>query len=153
MARATPMSRLLSHVGLLTALVCASPGLAQPPPGAAAPPEPKQPSVTAKEVEPPVPSRGPFLAMPSDATLVGEIKPFTHHTDDRTFQSSWSYRDVVRFYDDDFRNRGVHVLGRSVAPEGITFRVRGPDGKVETVIVRNTTPTTIETREPMQAVR
>ena len=130
-------------------LLFAARGFAQPPPGAAVGPPPRLPSVPDTELEPPAPKNGPFLPVPADATLVGQVRPWVGGgEDDRMFRSSWSYGDVVQFYDQTLRKHGLDIVVRRVEPHGVTYQLRRRDGRLATVVVRSTQPTTIETREP-----
>ena len=140
--------RALRVIPILVLPSWAAAALAQPPPGAAVGPPPTLPDVPNTELQPPAPKHGPFLPVPPDATLVGDVRP-VRGSDARAFRSDWSYADAVRFYDHDFARRGVAIVSRTVEPDAVTFRVRRPDGKIGTVVVRNSQPTLIETREPL----
>ena len=139
--------RRLRQISILAVALGAATAWAQPPPGAAVGPPPTLPDVPDTKLEPPAPSHGPYLPVPPDATLVGNVQP-APDADDRTFRSSWSYADAVRFYDRRFAKSGAEIVSRTVDPRAVTFRVRRPDGNIATVIVRDVRPTRIETREP-----
>lgn len=134
---------------IVAALLVTARAFAQAPPGPIGPP-PKLPSVPDTQLVPPPPKKGPYLPVPPGATLVGEAKPSSDTgVDDRMFRSSGSYADLVRFYDRTLQQRRVDIVSRQVRPDGVTFTLRRPDGQLATVMVRNSRPPTIETREPL----
>jgi hypothetical protein len=114
-------------------------------------PHPTLPSVPDTKLQNPAPlGKGPYLPVPRDATLDGEVKPISGGYDERIFRVNKSYEEVVDFYDRTFAARHAQVVSRVVAPDGVTFEVRrsGHEG-IGTVVVRKTTPATlIETNEP-----
>jgi hypothetical protein len=128
---------------LASSLLAGGPALAQ----RAGEPRPL-PSVPDTELQPPAPAGGPFVKVPPDAMLVAEVKPAADGgMDERTFRSYWSFDHVLSFYDHDFQQRGVKVLSRRARVGGVIYQIRKPDGQTATVVVQDTKPTLIETRE------
>ncbi len=70
---------------------------------------------------------------------------------DRVYSTRQDYNDTVGFFDRQFGQTGYQTLARTVTPSATAWSVRRPDGGVANAIVRNTSPTTIETIEAVSA--
>ncbi len=66
---------------------------------------------------------------------------------DRVYEVQKPYADVVKFFDTQFQQKGYQQTSRAVTPTATSWTVRRPDGNVANVIVRNTSPATVETVE------
>lgn len=64
---------------------------------------------------------------------------------DNVYVTKQSYRDAVQFFDNEAKKEGLKPLERNVTQTATGWTFKLPNGDVEDVIVRNTSPTTIET--------
>ena len=69
-------------------------------------------------------------------------------TSDQLYQTARSYKDMVAYFDRQFR--GFIVLVRRATQTSTAWHVERPDGKRATIVVRNTTPTSFEIIEVVQ---
>lgn len=108
---------------------------------------------------------GSLVQVPPNAKLVGtsevdEIRQFPEQKSgkpmerivgvtaiDRVYESERPYADAVKFFDQEFQRAGYQQTSRTVTSSATAWVVRRPDGNVANVIVRNTSPTTIEAVE------
>ena len=143
-------------------------GYAAPPPGIQeAKPEEKAPeNLPDKPMHLGVPSKA-LLPTPPNSMMIGqskvdEIRAFPEMSGgapkelekvvgmaaiDRVFESKSTYPDAVAFYDKQFNQKGYSTLARTVTPSSTAWTIRESSGPVAIAIVRNTSPTTVETVE------
>jgi hypothetical protein len=70
---------------------------------------------------------------------------------DRVYEVEKPYADAVKFFDTQFQQKGFQQMSRTMTPTSTAWVVRRPDGNVANVIVRNTTPSTVEAVEVVSA--
>ncbi len=108
---------------------------------------------------------GSLVQVPANSKLIGtsevdEVRQFPEQKSgkpmeriigvsalDRVYEVARPYADTVRYFDQQFQTQGYQQLSRTVTPTATAWVVRRPDGLVSNVIVRNTTPSTVETVE------
>lgn len=140
-----------------------------PSPGALLAVEPDGTPVTAASIalhvgRVPVPAQ----ARLASSTTVTEIRDFPENDPpeetiavdgvDRAYRASLSYRQAVRFFDRSFAAGGFEELDRTATHDATLWSLRCRGGERAHVVVRNTSPTTIEVveasrKEPAVTVR
>jgi hypothetical protein len=112
---------------------------------------------------------GALVQVPPNARLVGtsqvdEVREFPEQNGgkpmeriigvsaiDRVYEVQKPYADAVKFFDAQFRQQGFQQTSRMVTATATAWVVRRPDGNVANVIVRNTSPSTVEAVEVVSA--
>jgi hypothetical protein len=70
---------------------------------------------------------------------------------DTIYSTNKSYRETIAFFDKHVKSGGTEQQMKLEVPSATAYRLKLRDGEIANVIVRNTTPTTIETVEAAAA--
>ncbi len=107
--------------------------------------------------------------LPADATLLGvsevaEVREFPEQTGakgektaqmqkeevvgagalDRVWSTQKGYQQTVSKIDQALKSENIEVMAKTTTPTSTAWNVRMPDGHVANIVVRNTSPTSIE---------
>jgi hypothetical protein len=70
---------------------------------------------------------------------------------DKVYQVNRPYKDTVKFFDSQFKKPDVQQIERTTTQTATAWTVKMPTGDTANVIVRNTSPTTIEAVQASEA--